>query len=75
MYTLSFIYGDKKDPYIIKAVRGTDISARLPEDPEWEDDPETMRPEELGLQHEFDGWYPNDPESNKTEDAGGEAEP
>ena len=62
-YTLSFIYGDKKDPYIIKAAMGADISARLPEDPEWEDDPETMRPEELGLQHEFDGWYPNDPES------------
>ena len=62
-YSMSFVYGDKKQPYVIKAVRDTDISARLPEDPVWEDDPDSMRPDELGRQHLFGGWYPADPET------------
>ena len=62
-YSMSFVYGDKKQPYVIKAVRDTDISARLPGDPVWEDDPDSMRPDELGRQHLFGGWYPAAPET------------
>ena len=62
-YSMFFVYGDKKEPYVIKAVAGADISALLPGEPVWEDDPETMQPDELGKAHLFGGWYPEDPVS------------